>query len=265
MSAVLPLDLSRYPIDDLESPAAHRLIEDCRRQIDETGLCLLPGFLPPDQVERVVAEAEAGLPDAFHKERTIVAMNDHEIDPSVSRDDLLWKAHRHSMEVIATDRIADDSPIKVLYEWEGFSRFLSEVMGQPVHRCVDPLISLVITAMDPGGEQGWHFDDNDYVVSLLLQKPAVGGEFEYAPMIRSDTDPGWDRIRSAFAGTSDDVRIAPVEPGTLALFKGEKSVHRVSPVVAGPTRLIALLSFDRRPGMVFPAKAQENNVGRTTS
>ena len=52
--------------------------------------------------------------------------------------------------------------------------------------------------------------------------------------------------------------------GTLALFRGTRSLHRVSPVVEGPTRLIALLSFDRDPGMVFPAKAQLNNTGRTT-
>jgi hypothetical protein len=265
MSAVLPLDLARYPIDDLEGAEARRLIDECRAQLERTGLCLLPGFLPPDQLDRVVAEAEDGLTDAFHKERNIVAMNDHEIDPGAPPDDLLWTAHRHSMHVIATDRIAPDSPLKGLYESQGFSRFLSEVLEQPVYPCADALISLVITAMSPGGEQGWHFDDNDCVVSILLQKPAKGGNFEYAPMIRSETDPGWDRIRAAFAGTSDDVQVAPIEPGTLALFRGEKSVHRVSPVVEGPTRLIALFSYDHRPGMVFPAKAQLNNSGRTSS
>ena len=34
--------------------------------------------------------------------------------------------------------------------------------------------------------------------------------------------------------------------------------------VDGPTRLIALLSFDREPGMVFAAPVQLNNTGRTT-
>jgi hypothetical protein len=83
-------------------------------------------------------------------------------------------------------------------------------------------------------------------------------------MIRSEQDPANDRIRDVFQGVGDDVRVAPLEPGTLALFRGTRSLHRVSPVVEGPTRLIALLSFDRDPGMVFPAKAQLNNTGRTT-
>jgi phytanoyl-CoA dioxygenase PhyH len=265
VSTVLPLDLQRYPIDELDGPAARPLIEECRTQLDRDGLCLLPGFLAPAEVARVVAEAEEGLPEAFHKQRNIVAMNEHEIDPAAPEDDLLRKAHRHSMQVITTDRIGPDSPIRALYEWDGFARFLSEVLDQPVYVCADPLISLVVTAMPPGGEQGWHFDDNDFVVSLLLQMPEDGGRFEYAPMIRSDDDPGWDRIRAVFAGTSDEVKVAPIEPGTLALFRGERSVHRVSPVLAGPTRMIALLSYDRRPGMVFPAKAQLNNSGRTSS
>ena len=56
----------------------------------------------------------------------------------------------------------------------------------------------MISAMEPGGEQGWHFDDNEFVVSLLLQKPAVGGEFEYVPMIRERRRSGDDRIRRVF-------------------------------------------------------------------
>jgi hypothetical protein len=264
MSAVLPLDLERYPIDDLGSPAARRLVEDCHAQLERDGLCLLPGFLPHAEVERVVAEAEASLPDAFVKERRIVAMHESEMDPDGPDDDLLRTAHRHSMQVITTDLLERASPIRALYESDVLARFLSEVLGRPVYPCADPLIALVVTAMPPGGEQGWHFDDNDYVVSLLLQKPAEGGRFEYAPMIRTDDDPGWDRIRGVFAGGSDDVKVAPIEPGTLALFRGERSLHRVSPVVEGPTRLIALLSYDREPGLVFPAEVQLNNSGRSS-
>jgi hypothetical protein len=83
-------------------------------------------------------------------------------------------------------------------------------------------------------------------------------------MIRDDDDPGTDRIRRVFEGTSDEVRTAPLAPGTLALFRGTRSLHRVSPVVAEPARLIALLSYDPQPGMVFPAAVQLNNTGRTT-
>jgi hypothetical protein len=262
--ATLPLDLERYPIDDLDGERARALIADCRSQLERTGLCLLPGFLGPDAVAQSVAELEPRVEGAFRKERAIVAMNESEIDSSLPLDDPVRTAHRHSMRTIAYDLIDEASPIRALYEWEGMTGFLSHVLGYRVYRCADPLIALMISAMPPGGEQGWHFDDNEFVVSLLLQRPVVGGEFEYAPMIRSEQDRADDRIRDVFQGVGDDVRVAPLEPGTLALFRGTRSLHRVSPVVEGPTRLIALLSFDRDPGMVFPAKAQLNNTGRTT-
>ena len=264
MPATLPLDLERYPIDDLEGERARALIGDCRSQLERTGLCLLPGFLGPDAVAQSVAELEPRVEGAFRKERAIVAMNESEIDPALGADDPVRIAHRHSMRTIAYDLIESDSPIRGLYEWDGMTDFLSGVLGYRVYRCADPLIALMISAMPTGGEQGWHFDDNEFVVSLLLQKPAEGGEFEYVQMIRDDDDPGTDRIRRVFEGTSDEVTTAPLAPGTLALFRGTHSLHRVSPVVAGPARLIALLSFDPQPGMVFPAKAQLNNTGRTT-
>ena len=264
MPATLPLDLERYPIDDLDGERARALIADCRSQLERTGLCLLPGFLGPDAVAQSVAELEPRVENAFRKERAIVAMDESEIDTSLDADDPVRRAHRHSMRTIAYDLIEPDSPIRALYEWDGLTEFLSAVLGRRIHRCDDPLIALVITAMVPGGEQGWHFDDNEFVVSLLLQKPSEGGEFEYVRMIRDDDDPGTDRIRRVFEGTSDEVRTAPLAPGTLALFRGTRSLHRVSPVVAEPTRLIALLSFDPQPGMVFPAAVQLNNTGRTT-
>lgn len=264
MAAVLPLDIDRYPIDDLTRPTARELVEQCRRQLDEEGVCLLPGFLTGEAVERTARELEAEVPAAFRKERSIVALDEEEIDPALPADDPVRTAHRHSMRTIAYDLIDQGSPIRALYEWDGLTAFLSAVLGYRVYRCADPLISLVITAMPPGGEQGWHFDDNEFVVSLLLQKPARGGEFEYVPTIRTDEDPGWNRIRRVFDGTSDEVRVAPIQPGTLALFRGTRSLHRVSPVEEGPTRLIALLSFDPQPDMVFPAQVQRNNTGRTS-
>jgi hypothetical protein len=263
MAEAVPIDLARYPIGHPDGPAASELVARCRAQLGETGLCLLPGFLTPDAVRQSADRARSELASAFRKERRIPAMDESEIPPAVPADDPVRAPHRHAMDVIAYDRIDPASPVRVAYEWDCLTEFLSRVLGSRVHRCADPLISLVVTAMGLGDEQGWHFDDNEFVISLLLQKPAKGGDFEYVPMIRSDEDPATERIRAVFAGTSEAVQVAPVDPGTLALFRGTRSLHRVSPVTEGPTRLIALLSYDGRPGMVFPPEVQRNNTGRT--
>jgi UDP-N-acetylenolpyruvoylglucosamine reductase len=42
-------------------------------------------------------------------------------------------------------------------------------------RVADPLLSCTVTYLAEGDQHGWHFDGNDFVVSLLLQAPESGG------------------------------------------------------------------------------------------
>jgi hypothetical protein len=48
-------------------------------------------------------------------------------------------------------------------------------------------------------------------------------------------------------GAPDRVRIVPMTPGTLMLFAGRNSLHRVSPVEGDVPRLGALFAYDTRP------------------
>jgi hypothetical protein len=40
--------------------------------------------------------------------------------------------------------------------------------------------------------------------------------------------------------------------GNLTVFKGDLSVHRVTPVTGEKRRIVALFSYDRNPGTTFP-------------
>ena len=67
---------------------------------------------------------------------------------------------------------------------------LGSIVEVPQLHCMaDPLINVTVTYMGDGDQQGWHFDDNDFVVSLLLQRPDQGGEFEYVPQATELTPP----------------------------------------------------------------------------
>lgn len=107
-----------------------------------------------------------------------------------------------------------------------------------------------------------HFDGNSYVASILLKRPEDGGAFEYVPAIRSSDDPAFGAAACIFDGERTNVRTEKVEAGTLALFRGHDTVHRVSRVAGGRERLMALLSYDRRPATVLSATVQKNSTGR---
>ena len=64
-------------------------------------------------------------------------------------------------------------------------------------------------------------------------------------------------------GRSPALRLLPAEAGTLIVFQGKRALHRVTPVRGGRTRIIALFSYDRLPGMFFPERVHINAVGRT--
>src|SRR5258708_33004922 len=56
------VDPARYPITDLDGPAAAALAAQCRAELDDAGVSILPGFLTASAPATAVAEAEALAP-----------------------------------------------------------------------------------------------------------------------------------------------------------------------------------------------------------
>lgn len=57
----------------------------------------------------------------------------------------------------------------------------------------------------------------------------------------------------------------PFAPGTLCLFRGRYSLHRVSEARGPRPRLLAVFSYHREPGLIFPEATQRNYVGRAAA
>jgi hypothetical protein len=51
-------------------------------------------------------------------------------------------------------------------------------------------------------------------------------------------------------------------PGTLLLFEGRNSIHRVTPIRGRITRLVALLAYDTRSGTRSSKLLQRARYGR---
>merc|ERR1711918_179954 len=100
-------------------------------------------------------------------------------------------------------------------------------------------------AFQEGDELSWHFDTNDWVLSLLLQESDEGGVFRYCPDIRSEQDENYEEVAGVLHGTAQQcVRDLNLQVGCLCLFRGNRSLHCVTRV--GKTckpRLILLLSY----------------------
>ena len=261
------VDLERYPIDDLGSARGRALVERCRAELDEFGACDLEGFLHPAAVDPVVAWGIEEAPNAFRKTVEHTVYFDRP-DPELvlSEDDPRRARVRSAKGGLAYDLMPADLPLRVLYESDELTEFVGSALGlDEVYRHADPLGALNVMLYEPGDELGWHFDNAHFVVTLMLQPPRSGGDFEYVPMLRSADDPNYDGVAALLAGSRDGVRGMSGTSGTLALFRGHYSPHRVTPVTGDRPRVNAVLAYSTESDARLSRATRELFYGRTDS
>jgi hypothetical protein len=249
LSHVELVDLARYPILDPDAPAFRELTDGCRAELDETGCCILPGFLTPETVEVAVDDARRLMGVAHHSEVATGTAYLEIPDSHWPEGHARMLTGATALSAVAYDLFPSQSIIRLLYESDWLMEFLAAALGKPrLFRYADPLGALNLAAMTAGDQLWWHFDQTDFVVSLALQDGEQGGDFEYAPMIRTPEDERYDAVAEVLDGRRDCVVHVPMEPGTLMLFEGRHSIHQVTPIEGSTPRLVALLAYDTKPG-----------------
>lgn len=248
------IDLDRYPITDLQSPRGQAMVDEIKRNMSERVICSLPGFLRPEALARMVKEAEELEPLSYVGpiEASPYFFNYGAADLATLPPDhpRLRKTPRH-MRQIAYDLIPPSTAIWQLYNWDPLTEFLAAATGnEQLYRSADPFQALNISVMDEGGRQQWHFDTNEVNITLLLQAPEQGGQFEYVPLIRSAENENFDRVKAILDGGHDGVIQLQQEAGSLVLFKGHNSLHRVAPVTGSRRRFQTILAHNPKPGVV---------------
>lgn len=239
------IDRDRYPIG-LEG-VAPSFVGAARADLAASGVAILPGFLRPEAVELMASQCHELAGSGHHSVTTgtpYLALPDETFETGHPRRTEV----RSALEAIAYDLFPPDNALRALYEWDPLLEAVAAMLGRaPLFRYADPLGALNVAVMREGDELGWHFDQTDFVVSIALQSAEVGGDFESAPMIRSADDERYGAVAAVLGGDRCAVTSVPMAPGTLMLFEGRHSMHRVTPIGAGRPRHVALLAYDTRP------------------
>ncbi len=248
MSPAEIVDLERYPILTPDSPRMVEVLGWAREQMKTTGACEVPGFLTPAGLEAVTTDARALALTGYRSEGYGTAYLEMP-GTSLPEDHPRRYFDRAAVGVIAYDMFPPRSPLRRLYEWDPMMEFIAAVLQRgTLYRYADPLGALNLAAMGDGDELQWHFDMTDFVVSLAIQDAEQGGDFLVAPHVRGATDECYDRVKAVLDGSSDRVVRLEMTPGTLLIFEGRYSIHKVS-TIHGPTpRLVGLLAYDTKPG-----------------
>lgn len=266
-SATDYIDLERYPIDRLDGAAGRALVEDCRARMAAAGACVLEGFVAPGKLAALVEQAEALAPRAHLNANCTTTPYQETVEEGP--DDRFGERHPRrrarntSVHVVAYDLIPRHDGIRLIYEWDGLLGFLAAVLGVPrLFRYEDRLAGLNIAVNAPGDENGWHFDQCDFVSSILIREAEDGGRFLFAPNIRDGSNENYDAVARVLDGDPAGVAHLPIAAGALVLFKGRHSMHRVTPVGGTRPRLIALLGYDTKPGVLMDEASRLRRFGR---
>jgi len=257
------IDLERYPLNRLDSEDGQKLVKQCQQDLAETGLFNLQGFLLPDAIEQAIENSADQLANhAFTHQRKHNIYFLPEVE-GLSPDHPALLEFETINHTVCSDRIPHNVLIE-LYLWPPFAAFLAAVMQlDKLYPMDDELSRLNVMGYTDGEALNWHFDRSEFTTTLLLQAPQKGGEFQYKTGLRTDTDPNYDGIGEFLNGDQADVITVPLEAGTLNVFRGKNTLHRVSPVTGDKGRIIAVFSYYEKPGVKFSAEEKIGFYGRS--
>lgn len=255
------IDLNRYPIDrpgaDLDA-----VLLRARTALAADGCAVLKGFLTAEGIAALTREAK-DVADKGHRSYSRTNAYFTKDDPALPKDDPRRQFFERSNAFIPADNFAKNGPLRRIHDHPGFDAFIQACLEEPnFYRYADPLADVIVNAADEGNGFPWHFDTNNFTVTLAIQNAEEGGAFEYAPAIRKDGE-NFDEVARVLAGTSDRVKRLDLEPGDLQLFRGRYSLHRVAPLKGKRPRYVAIFSYVEEPNMVGAPERTKQLYGRT--
>ena len=193
----------------------------------------------------MVAEAETQKHNAYF---TTSSHNIYLSEPRPDRDarHVLNRQITSSKGCITTDQVPAQSGLKIIYDAPEFREFITTIVGEPVrYEYADPISSIKVYCGDEGQEMGWHFDNSEFAITLLLWAPQSGGQFEYIPdLLNAETGEMNFTGVATFLDGDAAVEQVMVAPGTLVLFRGRNAIHRVTPTVDARTRILVVLAYN---------------------
>ena len=151
-----------------------------------------------------------------------------------------------------------------MYNSERFRSYLCSVLVErELFPYADPLSSININYYETGQELGWHFDNSSFSITLLTQQPNAGGQFQYLTSMRDSAggDQNYFGVAKALAGNSSP-RLLPQHSGDLVIFRGRDTLHRVTPVVGEPMRILNVLAYNVEPDRSLSEHARLTFFGR---
>jgi hypothetical protein len=258
------VDLDRFPLNQSDSEAYHECVEGARSSLSDDGCCVLQGLINEDALNDTAAETR-NLASYAYFAGSRATVYGGSPDMSLPSEDPRRVEVQRDNGFVAGDRIPAETRIRQLYHAPAFRNFIGACVGfEDIYEFADPLAQLVVNVLPPASGHGWHFDTNEFIVTLLTQPSDDGGRFEYCPQIRSAKNEHYDDVGGVLADNTKLVRGLDIRTGDLQIFYGRYSLHRVTPVEGTRDRHTVIFAYTERPDLYGDPEKTRQIFGRTT-
>jgi hypothetical protein len=258
------VDLERFPLTHPNSGDYRTAIEAARDALARDGCAVIRDLVLPHGVRRLDNEIVSRKHTTHYSTEVINPYFHTSGDPNLPDRHPINTFIERSSGFIPGDSWESGCATDVLFRSPDLTAFIAECLAIPdLHCYADPLAGLTANILDPGQQFTWHFDTNEFAVTVLVREAEHGGLFEYVPGIRSADGEGFDAIQAVLDGGRAGVRTLDLRPGDLQIFRGRHSLHRVTRVPETSTpRHAAIFAYTLEPGVIGRVERTKQLFGR---
>jgi hypothetical protein len=259
------INQSLYPIHETENAKRAATVEQVRSELADDGCAVIRGFFSSEGLAALLSEASERKAQTYYSpsKQCNVYLNDG--DTSLPEDHPRNIFMPRTNGFITADLFGEETAAYRLYHWEPLKLFLAECLGkQELFIYEDPVSNMIVNVGRPGQQFNWHYDTNEFTITMLLQPASSGAHFEYVPDLRSAQDECYDDVKQVLDGERKNVRRLQLNAGDLQFFLGRFSLHQVTENTGDNDRLLLIMSFSEKPGMVGSMARVKDLYGKVT-
>ena len=146
-----------------------------RESLEKNGILIFKSFISNSGLNLLQKEA-SDLKESAFRSSSEYNVYISEYDNAFSADSPRNRIMSTSKKCIPNDLIPNQSILQKIYDSPLVRSFFLDLLDKDeLHPYEDPLSSININYYDKGDALGWHFDNSDYTITLLIKNCSKGG------------------------------------------------------------------------------------------
>jgi hypothetical protein len=254
-----------YPIDESDAQARQEIIERIKHELADDGCAVIRNFFSSAGLAALLEEANQRKPEAYYSQSKECNVYLNDGDTAFAADHPRNVLLPRTNGFITADLFGPETASYRLYHWQPLKQFLAECLGKDqLYLYEDPVSNMIVNLGRPGQQFNWHFDTNEFTITMLLQPASSGAHFEYVPDLRNAQDECYGDVRKVLEGDRERVKRLDLNAGDLQFFLGRFALHQVTENTGNNDRLLLIMSFSEQPGMIGSLVRVKNLYGKVT-